>query len=145
MPSGTFMSSSHPNIGSILDVALESYRRKTKENLASHPVLPNIQQCGSSEDILNVLQEHWQINESQNSDDKILKWVIPTVKVLSAFSDILGKVVGPVNICTLRCGRISILIFTFQAFPPVKVIFAGIGVLASVSVLMFHVVVYLDT
>jgi hypothetical protein len=73
---------------------------------------------------------------SQNSDDQILKWVIPTVKVLNAFSDTVGEVVGQVNFSALHCGGICILIFTFQAFPPANIIFAGIGILLSVSVLM---------
>jgi hypothetical protein len=132
---GTF--NSHTNFAFIFNAALESYRCKTKKELASHPLLPSLQHCDSPEAILSVLRRQIPtFNQSQNSDDQIPKWVIPTVKVLNAFSDTLGQVVGLVNISKLRCGGISTLIFTFQAFPPADIIFAGIGVLLSVSVLM---------
>ena len=72
---------------------------------------------------------------SQNGDDEASEWVIPIVNVLNAFSDTLGQVVGLVNISILRVGQIYILIFTFQSFPPASIVFAGIGVLLSVSVL----------
>jgi hypothetical protein len=137
MPSVPSMSTSHTNFASILNAALDSYRRKTKKDLASHPLLPILQRCDSPEAILSVLREQIPtFNQSQNSDDERSKWVIPTVKVLNAFSDTAGQVVGLVNISTLRCGGISILISTFQAFPPADIIFAGIGILLSVSVIM---------
>jgi hypothetical protein len=140
-------STSQTNFAYIFNAALESYRRKTKKDLASHPFLPLLQQCDSPEAILSVLREQIPaFNRSQNSDDEAFKWFIPTVKVLNAFSDTLGQVVGLVNISTLRCGGISILIFTFQAFPPANIIFAGIGVLLSVSIFLWRpAAVYVDT
>jgi hypothetical protein len=128
---------SHTKFAYIFNTALESYRRKTKKDLASHPLLPSLQHCDSPEAILSVLREQIPtFNQSPNRDDEISKWVVPTVTALNAFSDTLGQVVGLVNISTLRCGGIFILIFTFQAFPPADIIFAGIGVLLSVSILM---------
>src|SRR5712691_5342084 len=119
---------SHSNFASIFEAALESYRRKTKKDLASHPLLHSLQHCDSPEAILSVLREQipTAFRQSQNNEDKILKWAIPTVKVLNMFSDTLGPVAGLVNINMLRCGGISILIFTFQSFPPANIIFAGI-------------------
>jgi hypothetical protein len=139
-------STSRTNFASIFNAALDSYRRKTKRDLASHPLLPILQHCDSPEAILSVLREQIPtFNQSQNSDDERSKWVIPTVKVLNAFSDTAGQVVGLVNISTLRCGGISILISTLQAFPPANIIFAGIGVFLSVSVITVPWAVYLDT
>lgn len=130
-------STSHPNFASIFNAALESYRRTTKKDLASHPLLPSLQHCDSPEAILSVLQEIFPtLNQSRNSDNEITNWLIPTVNVLSAFSNTLGQVVGLVNISTLRCGGISILMFSSQAFPPANIIFAGIGALLSVSILL---------
>jgi hypothetical protein len=128
-------STSPTDIASIFNAALESYRRKTKEDLASHPLLPRLQHCDSYEDFLSVLREQFPtFNQSQNSDHEISKWFIPTVKVLNRVSNILGPVVGLVNIKTLRSGRVSILIVAFQVLPPAKIIFTGIGILLSVSV-----------
>jgi hypothetical protein len=131
------MSTPQTKFAFIFNAALESYKRKTKKDLASHPLLPSLENCDSVEAILSVLREQIAtFDQSQNKDDEILKWAIPTVKVLHAISDTLGQVAGLVIISTLRCAGTSILIFTFQAFPPANIIFAGIGVLLSVSVLM---------
>ncbi|KAN0118797.1 hypothetical protein V8E52_004908 [Russula decolorans] len=106
---------SHTKFAYIFNTALESYRRKTKKDLASHPLLPSLQHCDSPEAILSVLREQIPtFNQSPNRDDEISKWVVPTVTALNAFSDTLGQVVG-------------------LAFPPADIIFAGIGVLLSAA------------
>jgi hypothetical protein len=85
---------SHSNFASIFDLALKKYNRKTKQDLAKHPLLPKFQSCDSSEAILTVLREQSpEFNQSQNT-----KWVTPTVNVLYSFSATLGGVVGLVNI-----------------------------------------------
>jgi hypothetical protein len=95
------MSTSHPNFASIFNTALEKYKRKTKQDLAKHPLLPRIQSCHSPEAILTVLREQTpEFNQSQNSDDGFTNWVAPTVNVLCSFSATLGGVVGLVNTTT---------------------------------------------
>ena len=92
-------STSHSNFVSIFNVALETYRHKTKHDLASHPLLPSLQSCDSPEAILSVLREKIPaFSESKNGDDGLTKWVIPTVNVVFAFSGTLGQGVGLVNI-----------------------------------------------
>src|SRR6266852_3879770 len=92
-------SASHSNFASIFNVALEKYKRKTKQDLAKHPLLPRLQSCDSPESILTVLREQPpDSNRSQNSDDGLTKWVTPAVNVLYSFSATLGGVVGLVNI-----------------------------------------------
>jgi hypothetical protein len=92
-------STSHSNLASIFNVALEKYKRKTKQDLAKHPLLPRLQSCDSPEAILTVLREQIpEFNQSQNNDDGLTKWVTPTVNVLYSFSATLGGVVGLVNI-----------------------------------------------
>jgi hypothetical protein len=92
-------STSHSNFASIFNVALEKYKRKTKQDLAKHPLLPRVQSCDSPEAILTVLREQTpEFNQSQNSDDGLTNWVTPTVNVLYSFSATLGGVVGLVNI-----------------------------------------------
>jgi hypothetical protein len=84
---------------SIFNAALENYRHKTKHDLASHPLLPSLQSCDSPEAILSVLREQIPaFSQSQNGDDGLTKWVIPTVNVVYAFSDTLGQGVGLVTI-----------------------------------------------
>jgi hypothetical protein len=78
---------------------LEKYKRKTKQDLAKHPLLPRLQSCDSPEAILTVLREQTpEFNRSQNSGDGLTEWVTPTVNVLYSFSATIGGVVGLVNI-----------------------------------------------
>ena len=97
-------STSHSNFVSIFNAALETYKHKTKNDLASHPLLPSLQSCVSPEDVLTVLREQIPaFSQSQNGDDGLTKWVIPTVNVVYAFSDTLGQGVGLVNIDVFLC------------------------------------------
>ena len=87
------------NFASIFNAALEKFNRKTKQDLAKHPLLHRLQSCHSPDSILNALREQTpEFNQSQNSDDALTKWVTPTVNVLYSFSATLGGVVGLVNI-----------------------------------------------
>ena len=93
------MSTSHSNFASIFNASLEKYKRKTKQDLAKHPLLPRLQSCDSSEAILAVLREQTsEFDQSQNSDGVLTTWVTPTVNVLYTFSATLSGVVGLVNI-----------------------------------------------
>ena len=128
------------NFMSIFNASLESYKRKTKNDLASHPLLPSLQSCESPAAVLTVLRDQVPVfSQSQNGDDRLTKWVTPTVNVLYSFTETIGQGVGLVNIKTFRRG-FSNLIFYLQAFPPASVIFAGIGVLLSVSVIHLSLV-----
>jgi hypothetical protein len=92
-------STSSSNFASIFNVALEKYKRKTKQDLAKHPLLPRLQSCDSPEAILTVLREETpEYNQSRSSDDGLTTWVTPTVNVLYSFSANIGGVVGLVNI-----------------------------------------------
>ena len=99
MSAGPSTSTSNSNFASIFNAALTSYKRKTKKDLTSHPLLPNLQSCDSPEAILTVLQEQIPAsNQSHNGDDRLTKWVSPTVNVLYAFSATVGQGVGLVCI-----------------------------------------------
>jgi hypothetical protein len=96
-------SKSHSNFVSIFNAALETYKSKTKKDLASHPLLPHLQSCDSLEAILTVLREQIPaFSQSKNRDDRLTRWVAPTVNVVYSFSATLGSGVGLVNIRTLR-------------------------------------------
>ena len=91
-------STSQSNFASIFNASLESYKRKTKNDLASHPLLPGLQSCESPENVLTVLREQVPaFSQSQSSDDRLTKWVTPTVNVLHSFSETIGQCVGLVN------------------------------------------------
>ena len=97
-------STSHSNFVSVFNAALEEYKRKTKKDLTSHPLLPSLESCDSPEAILTVLRDQiLGFRESQDGDDGLTKWVTPTVNVLYAFSDTLGQGIGLVRIKTSPC------------------------------------------
>ena len=139
----------HSNFVSIFNAALETYKRATKKDLASHPLLPSLQYCDSPEAILTALREQIPaLSQSQNGDDRLTKWVTPAVNVLYSFSATLtsGGAAGLVNISMFSPKYFCSNVFTSQAFPPANTIFAGIGVLLLVCVLHgFHCVAYFDT
>lgn len=135
-------SSSQSNFASIFNTALESYRRKTKKDLVSHPLLPTLQSCDTPDAVLTVLREQIPaFSQSQNCNDGLTTWVTPTVNVLYSFSKTVSQGVGLVSIMAWHfvmknlCSNIQ-----FQAFPPATVIFAGISVLISVRVLYLSLV-----
>ena len=88
---GPSTSTLRPDLTSIFNAAVVNYQRKTKIDLISHPLLPKLQSCDSPEAILAVLREQISASsQSQNVDDRLTKWVNPTVNVLYSFSTALG-------------------------------------------------------
>ena len=78
----------------VLTAALEEYRKQTKKDIASHPVAAQLKSCDSPSAILTVLRA--QVQAFDKSDEKLTKWLDPTVNVLHAFSAILGDTIGQV-------------------------------------------------
>jgi hypothetical protein len=108
-------STSHSKFAPIFNAALETYKRKTKKDIAKHPLLPRFQSCGSPEAILNVLQEQVPASgQSRNSDKRLTRWVPPTVNVLHSFSAALGEVAGLVNRFRMLSSRICVQYLLFR-------------------------------
>jgi len=79
--------SSSPNFQLIFNNALETYKKRTKSDLLAHPLIALLQDCSSSSAILALI--HQQVQGLQR-DDRLTKWLDPTVRVLHAFSETLG-------------------------------------------------------
>ncbi len=85
-------STTHCNFASIFNTTLESYKHKTKKDLALHLLLPSLQSCNSPKAILTILQEQIPASDlSQNHNDCLTNWVNPTMNVLLSFSEAIGK------------------------------------------------------
>ncbi|KAH9172266.1 hypothetical protein EDB89DRAFT_2069913 [Lactarius sanguifluus] len=111
MSSNLQASSSTPNFQPIFERALEEYKKRTGEDLTAHPLAAELKSCDSPDAILTVLEgKANELNQSRSSDDRLTKWLNPTVNILNALSATLGEGAGSV-------------------FPPTKIIFSGIGVL----------------
>ncbi|KAH9061877.1 hypothetical protein EDB87DRAFT_1576210 [Lactarius vividus] len=105
------VSPSTPNLHPIFEKALKEYKKKTRKEISTHPLAEEIRGCGSIEAILTVLQgKANELNQSQSNDERLTKWLTPTVNVLSALSVTLGEGVGTV-------------------FPPTKIIFSAMSIL----------------
>ncbi|KAH9165583.1 hypothetical protein EDB89DRAFT_1911292 [Lactarius sanguifluus] len=100
---------------SIFNFALKAYEKKTKKDLLAHPLAAQLQFCSPPADILVVLQDKVkELNQSRSADERLSRWLNPTIDVLYAFSATLGEGVG--------------LVFSLA-----KVISAGAGVLLSAA------------
>ncbi|KAH9060296.1 hypothetical protein EDB87DRAFT_1577044 [Lactarius vividus] len=94
----------------IFNAALESYQKQTNKDLIAHPLASQLQSCDSTGAIVAVLQDQVrEFDQACSGDERLTKWLIPTVNVLYALSAAVSSGVGLV-------------------FSPAKVIFAGIGV-----------------
>ncbi|KAI9438143.1 hypothetical protein H4582DRAFT_2076752 [Lactarius indigo] len=99
----------------IFNAALKSYQKQTKKDLIAHPLASQLQSCDSTSAILAVLQgQIREFDQAHSGDERLTKWLIPTVNVLLAFSAAVSEGVGLV-------------------FSPAKVIFAGIGAAKDIA------------
>ena len=120
----------------IINDALNSYKKRTKKDLLSHPLATQLQTCNSPGDILAVLHQQVQgLDRSRSADDRWTKWLDPTVNVLYTLSETLGEGVSLVSLRTNSSENCT-LIYLCQVFSPAKVIFAGVGVLLLVRFLL---------
>ncbi|KAH9046718.1 hypothetical protein EDB84DRAFT_633592 [Lactarius hengduanensis] len=79
------------NFQPIFNAALKAYEKKTKKDLLKHPLSDTVE----------------EFDQSRRADERLLRWLNPTINVLHAFSATLGEL----------------------AFSPANVVFAGVGVL----------------
>ena len=92
------MPSSSSNLQAIFYASMKEYEKNTKNDLLAHPLMSQLQTCNSPADILAILRtQAQQFEQSTSSDDKLTRWLNPTVNVLCAFSSALGAGVGLVN------------------------------------------------
>ena len=87
-----------PNFQSIFNEAIEEYKRKTGKDVTTHPLAEEIKGCVSPGAILTVLEgKANELNQTRSSDERLTKWLTPTVNVLNALSTTLGQGVGTVS------------------------------------------------
>ena len=89
------------NYQAIYDSALQEYKKKTRKDLSSNPLFNTLQSCGSPDDIITVLRQQipeFDQSASGSSDDRLTRWLNPTVDVISAFSAIIGGAVALVGL-----------------------------------------------
>jgi hypothetical protein len=101
------MSHTHPtgpsssNFQLIFNNALKAYEKQTNNDILFHPLAADLQTCQSPSAILAVLlQQVQEFDQSRTSDERLTKWLDPTVNVLFAFSETIGESVSLVRLMT---------------------------------------------
>jgi hypothetical protein len=89
--------SSSFNFQLIFNNALDAYKKRTKNDLLADPLIVQLQDCNSSSAVLALI--HQQVEGLQRDDDRLTKWLDPTVRVLYAFSATLGEGVSLSLVC----------------------------------------------
>ena len=83
----TTANSSSSRFQAIFQAALESYQKQTKKDLLAHPLASQLQDCDSTNAVLAILQDQIrEFDKSHSGDERLTKWLGPTVNVLNAFS-----------------------------------------------------------
>ena len=91
--------SSSSNFQAIFSTAVKAYEKRTKKDLLLHPLASQLQKCDSPASILTVLQGQVEnLDQAWNSNERLTKWLTPTVNVLLTFSDTLGEGVSLVRV-----------------------------------------------
>ena len=97
-PATTAASSSSP-FQAIFQAAIKSYQKQTKKDLLAHPLASQLQDCDSTNAILAILQDQVrQFDKFYSGDERLTKWLGPTVNVLNAFS---ATISGGVSLVSL--------------------------------------------
>ena len=82
----------------IFEKALQEYEKKTGKDLTTHPLATEINRCASPEAILVILEAKARdLDQSQKGDERLTKWLKPTVNILHALSATFGPAVGMVS------------------------------------------------
>ena len=93
---------SRSNYQSIFDGTLEAYQRKTGKDLTKDPLLRSLDTCNSPDAVLTILRAQIVGPGQYGSSDKFTEWLIPTVKVINAFSETFGAAVALVSLMNVE-------------------------------------------
>ena len=89
--------SSTDNVKLVID-ALADYAKETGKDLSSNPFAHKFQQSNSSEDVLQLLEEREKaFKDYREGNRRLINCLNPAVKVLHAFSGILGQAASLVS------------------------------------------------
>lgn len=88
-------SSPYSSFELIINNALNKYKKRTRNDILTHPLTAQLRSCDSPGDILAILQRQVQgLDQSRNSDERWSRSLEPTVNVLYSmysFSVTLGE------------------------------------------------------
>ena len=101
MSQTSILAESPSRFQAIFQTALESYQKQTKKDLLAHPLASQLKVCDSTAAILAILQDQVQeFDKSRSGDERLTKWLSPTVNVLCAFSATISGGVSMVRLAS---------------------------------------------
>src|SRR5260221_12135784 len=104
MSSTSSPSTSHSNLDSIFNAALQAYKKKTGKDITSHPLATQLQSCNSPDTVLAVLRSQIpSVDQPQSGEERFTKCLTPIINVLYAFTATLGDGVGLVIVTMSSC------------------------------------------
>jgi hypothetical protein len=87
------------NFTNILDAASNEYRKLTKQNLHTHPFAAALGDCDSLDALLDVFRRQARaFDEFCKGDERLMKWLNPTVHILFSLSATLGEGIALVSV-----------------------------------------------
>jgi hypothetical protein len=97
------------NLQSLVDAALHDYANLTGIDLFQNPFVEKLQQSNSPDAILELLQEREKtFKEYRNENRRLIRCLSPAVRVLHAFSGILGEAVSVVRLVSLQISALML-------------------------------------
>ena len=102
------VTSSTSNLQLIID-SLADYARITGIDLSKNPFAATLEQSKSPDAILQLLQGREKaFKEYREGNRRLIDCLSPAVKVLQAFSGILGEAVNLVSHACLKCHQVNL-------------------------------------
>jgi hypothetical protein len=85
------------NFTAIFNAASTEYCRVTKNRLDTHPLAAQLDSCHGPEDISILRTQAQAFSKLHEADEKLMKWLTPTINILCALSDTLGEAIALVS------------------------------------------------
>lgn len=128
--------SSFSHVQLIID-ALTDYSKETGIDLSKYPIAVAFEQSNSSEAILQLFQQRESaFKEYRDGNRKLINCLSPAVRILQAFSGILG---GVASLVRHTYHLVTLLTWSRQVpFPPANALLAGIDALLAVRPLNMY-------
>jgi hypothetical protein len=83
----------------IFDNALAAYKNKTGKDLTSDPLLGRLNSCNSPASVIDLLRQQIPgFGESERNNNRLTKWLNPTVNALYSFSLMIGGTLSLVSL-----------------------------------------------
>jgi hypothetical protein len=80
------------NFTSIFEAAAKQYKHITKKDLHTHPFAAQFDRCDSPGAVLDVFRNQAQaFDEFRRGDDRLIRWLDPTVNIFFTFSETIGE------------------------------------------------------